>query len=118
MSDVLQKTVERDRDTGVGRPSRRRRKGLLWLTLGVVVVAGTGAGYWYLLRDSGADVTSEPIGPAATAQVIRETLSASESWGGTLGHGTPFAVTAGGDGTVTRVAAQARRSSRAPSCTG
>lgn len=97
-------TTDRDRDTDLGRPPSRRR-GLLWFTLGVVAVAGAaGAGYWFLVRDSAAEATNEPTGPVATSEVTRETIAATESVSGTLGHGSPFTVTASGDGTMTGVA--------------
>lgn len=98
-------TIEQGHDTDLQPSTRVRREGLLWLTAGVVVVAGAGAGYWFI-PDPGAEVTRETTGPAATDEVTRETLSATESWGGTLGHGSPFAVTANGDGVITRVAKQ------------
>jgi peptidoglycan hydrolase-like protein with peptidoglycan-binding domain len=88
----------------VGQPSRRRRTGLLWLTVGVVAAAAAGAGYWFVNRDVATGTTSVSSSPAATAEVTRQTLSATESWDGTLGHGEPFTVTTVGQGTITRVA--------------
>lgn len=101
--DVMVAPAEQDRDV---EPPPRRRRGLLWLTLGVVVVGGAGAGYWFLARDSGSVVTTETSGPVATAQVTRETISDTETWNGTLGHGSPFTVAASGEGKITWLADQ------------
>lgn len=98
-------TIDQDIDTELEQP-RRRRRGLLWLTLGAVVLAGAGSSYWFLLRDPGAEPSSEPTGPVATTEVTRAAISDTENWGGSLGHGSPFVVTTAGQGTVTRVAAQ------------
>lgn len=67
---------------------------------------GAAAAYWTLARDASAEKTGGPTGPVATAEVVRATLTATESWGGMLGHGSPFTVKAKGDGTVTGVAEQ------------
>lgn len=99
-------TIVTERDAEVEAPGRGRRSRLLWLALGAVVLAGAGSGYWFLSRDVGGEVKGESAGPVATAEVSRETISATESWGGTLGHGSPFTVTASGAGTVTRIADQ------------
>lgn len=92
-------------DTDLDPPRSVSRRGLLWLALGAVAVTGTGGGYWYLIsRDTGAAPNGDPVGPAATAEVTRETLTATETWSGKLGHGTPFTVTAKVEGTVTWLA--------------
>jgi hypothetical protein len=96
-------TMERDLDSDAEQPHRRRHP-LIWLTLGVAVLAGAGAGYWFLVRDSATEATSETTGPPATAEITRDTISATETWGGTLGHGSPFTVVTNGEGTITRLA--------------
>ncbi|TDC46150.1 efflux RND transporter periplasmic adaptor subunit [Jiangella ureilytica] len=106
-----------DIDAELDRP-RRARTRLLWLTLGVVGVAGAGGAAWYLTQEDAGEPASEAAAPVATATVARETIAAAETWSGTLGHGDALTVTAGqntgtagqgadpaGQGTVTRVAA-------------
>ncbi|TDE00572.1 peptidoglycan-binding protein [Jiangella asiatica] len=86
-------------------PARPRRRGL-WLTLGAVVLAGAGAGTWYWQHGLSESASPTVSGPVATAEVTRGTISATETWAGTLGHGSPFTVSATGTGTITRIAAQ------------
>jgi peptidoglycan hydrolase-like protein with peptidoglycan-binding domain len=99
-----------DANRDVGWPTRRRRgPRLAGLTLTVLVLAaaGTGTGYWLRgqWQDASAEQSDAPAGPAATAEVTRETISATESFGGTLGHGAAHTVAAQGQGTVTGLAA-------------
>lgn len=96
-------TTTLEDDLEVDRP-RRTRTRLLWLTLGVVGVAGAGGAYWYTTQDDAGGPATDSAGPVATAQVVRETIAAAETWSGTLGHGDALTVPAG-QGTVTRVAA-------------
>ncbi|WP_051426194.1 peptidoglycan-binding protein [Jiangella gansuensis] len=93
-----------DLDAELERPSRRRSR-LLWLTLGLVAAAGAGGAVWYLTQEDGDDTTDGTAAPAATAQVTRGTIAATETWAGTLGHGDAHTVSSGA-GTLTRVAAQ------------
>lgn len=99
-----------DADTDADEPERPGRHSwrprLLWSTLGVAVVAGAGIGYWVVTRGDGADAASEPSGPAATAEVTRETISATETFGGTLGHGGQYTVMTSGQGTITGLVEQ------------
>ena len=74
---------------------RRRRRGHLWLGLGVVVAAAS-AGTWLWLTNASTEPAPAAAGPVATAEVTRGTLTATETWDGTLGHGSPFTVTAQG----------------------
>ncbi|MEO3750680.1 peptidoglycan-binding domain-containing protein [Streptomyces sp. B6B3] len=91
-----------DHEPEGGRRGRRRaRRGGLALGLLVLVAAGTGTGYWLTGQDATADETEEAAGPAATAEVTRQTLAATESFGGTLGHGEPHTVSTAGQGTIT-----------------
>ncbi|SDT43570.1 peptidoglycan-binding protein [Jiangella sp. DSM 45060] len=92
-----------DLDAELDRPRRGRAK-LVWLTLGVVAAAGAGGAYWYLPRDDGGEAVDAATGPAATAEVVRDTIAATETWSGTLGHGDALGVPAA-QGTLTRVAA-------------
>ena len=85
---------------------RRRRRRLAWLALGVVLVAAAGAGAWVWTSNPTRAPAPADSGPVATAVVERGTISATEIWDGTLGHGTPFTVIAGGEGTITRLAEQ------------
>ncbi|MDT0308447.1 peptidoglycan-binding protein [Streptomyces sp. DSM 44917] len=91
-----------------GEPTDRRRgrSRPVALALGVLVLAvGAGAGYRLAGQDPGAGRADDPAGPAATAEVTRETISATESFGGTLGHGEKHTVAALGQGTITGLAA-------------
>jgi peptidoglycan hydrolase-like protein with peptidoglycan-binding domain len=112
VTDSEAEPVEADADGSgadepeVSEPRRRRwRRSRVWLGLaGAVVVAAGGVVLWTANRSTG----DAPNGtrPAATAIIERGTISATESWEGTLERGTPFTVRSGGQGTVTRLAAQ------------
>jgi peptidoglycan hydrolase-like protein with peptidoglycan-binding domain len=87
------------------QPGSRRRQ-VTWLALAAVVVAaGAGAGVWLWVGEASTEVPAAP-GPVATAVVELGTLSATESWDGTLDHGAPFTVASGGEGVITRLAGQ------------
>lgn len=83
-----------------------RRRGLVWLALGVAVIAAAGVGAWVWVNDTSTEGAPGTAGPVATAVVERGTISATETWDGTLDHGTPFTVTSGGEGTITRLVGQ------------
>jgi peptidoglycan hydrolase-like protein with peptidoglycan-binding domain len=85
---------------------RRRRRGLVWLTLAAVLVAAAGFGTWRWTSDASTETSRDATGPVATATVERGTLSATDTWEGTLDHGAPFTVKASGNGTLTRLVAQ------------
>jgi peptidoglycan hydrolase-like protein with peptidoglycan-binding domain len=72
---------------------RRRRHGLVWLALGGAVAAAVGVGASLWLRKASTE-PAPAAGPVATAEVTRATLTATEEWDGTLGHGSPFTVIA------------------------
>jgi peptidoglycan hydrolase-like protein with peptidoglycan-binding domain len=72
---------------------RPRRRLLAWLTLGVVLAVGAGIGAW-LWASGSTESSRAETGPVATAEVTRTTLTATETWEGTLGHGSPFTVAA------------------------
>jgi peptidoglycan hydrolase-like protein with peptidoglycan-binding domain len=102
----------------------RRRRGLIWLVPGGAVVAAAGVGAWLWVTNASTDPAPAAAGPVATAEVTRATLTATETWDGTLGHGSPFtvAVQAGGSpsesessspsSTVTRLLDQGARVER------
>ncbi|TDD63870.1 efflux RND transporter periplasmic adaptor subunit [Jiangella aurantiaca] len=92
-----------DLDAELDRP-RRSRTRLLWLTLGVMGVAGAGGAYWYVTQDDSGEPADAATGPAATAEVVRDAIAATETWSGTLGHGDALGIPAA-QGTLTRVAA-------------
>jgi peptidoglycan hydrolase-like protein with peptidoglycan-binding domain len=78
--------------------SRRR----VWLAgAGVLVVLGAAVGVWGSARSE--DPAPAATGVVATARVERGTLSATETWDGTIEYGTPFTVNSGAAGTVTRL---------------
>jgi peptidoglycan hydrolase-like protein with peptidoglycan-binding domain len=83
--------VEREPDE-----PRRRRSGLVWLALGGAVVAGAGA--WLWVSSASTEPAPAASGPVATAEVTRGTLTATETWDGTLGRGSPFTVALQGMG--------------------
>ncbi|MPZ73669.1 MAG: HlyD family efflux transporter periplasmic adaptor subunit [Nitriliruptorales bacterium] len=102
--NVIAAPTERDYDSDLDAPRRGRLRGVVWLTLGTVIAVGSVAWSWFLVRDSEGQPAGEPTGPVATAEVARATLTATESWGGRLGHGSPFRVQAKGEGTITGLA--------------
>ena len=77
---------------------RRRRRGLVWLALGLVLAAAVGIGTRLWTGGAATESSQLELGPVATAEVTRATLTATETWDGTLGHGAPFTVTAQGTG--------------------
>lgn len=85
---------------------RRRRRGLVWLALGGVLIAAAGAGVWLWASDTSTEAALAAASPAATGTVERGTISATESWDGTLDHGRPFTVVSSGEGTITRLTGQ------------
>lgn len=77
---------------------------LVWPALGAVLIA-VGAGAWWAGNGS-TEAAPAADRPVATAVVERGTISATEVWDGTLGHGNPLTVTARAEGTVTRLVGQ------------
>jgi peptidoglycan hydrolase-like protein with peptidoglycan-binding domain len=102
--DLIAAPIERDHDADLDPARDKRRTGMVWLAFGVVAALGCAAMYWWLARDPVVEPTAEPTGPVATAEVVRATLTSTEAWGGTLGHGSPFTVKAKGGGTITGLA--------------
>ncbi len=84
-------------------PGRSRRR--VWLAgASVLLVLGAAVGVW---ASTGSDDTAPAgTGVAATARVERGTLSATESWDGTIEYGAPFTVNSSAAGTVTRLLGQ------------
>lgn len=83
---------------------RRRRRRLVWAAVGAVLLAIGGA--WLWAGDGSTEATPATATPVATATVERGTISATESWGGTLEYGAPFTVTSSVEGTITRLVDQ------------
>jgi peptidoglycan hydrolase-like protein with peptidoglycan-binding domain len=87
-----------------GAPRRRRRR-LLWPALGAVVIV-VGAGAWLWASDPSTKAAPGISGPVATATVERGTISATDSWDGTLEYGAPVTVNSSARGTITRLVGQ------------
>lgn len=83
----------------------RLRRGLVWLALGAIPLAVGGAAWLWASSDSPAGTLASDA-PAATAAVERSTISATETFDGTLDHGAPFTVASGTEGTITRLIGQ------------
>ncbi|TDC51783.1 HlyD family efflux transporter periplasmic adaptor subunit [Jiangella ureilytica] len=78
----------------------------VWTSVGVVALAAAGASGWLIGRDdTGQAASPESTGPVATATVELGTLTATQTWSATLGHGEPTTVSAPAAGVLTRVAA-------------
>jgi peptidoglycan hydrolase-like protein with peptidoglycan-binding domain len=90
-------------ETEADEPRRRHRR-LVWATLAAVLVA-VGAGAW-LWSGNGSTEAGPASGPVATATVARGTISATESWDGTLEYGAPVTVKSSAGGTITRLVDQ------------
>jgi peptidoglycan hydrolase-like protein with peptidoglycan-binding domain len=99
-------------DIDAAEVGRRHRRGPALGVVGAVVLAGAGSGWWFLLRDGEAAPAAAPAGPAATAEMTRETIADTESWTGSLGHGTPTTVAAGTQGVITGLPAAGTRINR------
>jgi peptidoglycan hydrolase-like protein with peptidoglycan-binding domain len=84
---------------------RRRRRRLVWPALGAVLIAA-GAGAWLWAAKGSTDAAPTAAGPVKTATVERGTISASESWDGTLEYAAPVTVKSGAGGTITRLVDQ------------
>jgi peptidoglycan hydrolase-like protein with peptidoglycan-binding domain len=93
-----------DVEPEAGEPRRGRRR-LVWFALGVVLIAA-GAGVWLWAGNSSTEATPVTTGPVATATVERGTISATDSWEGTLEFGVPFTVNSSAEGTITRLVDQ------------
>jgi hypothetical protein len=84
-----------------------RRRRLLWLTLGAVMLAGGGgAAYLLSIQDGNGSTTEEATGPATTAEVAQETISDTRDFDGTLGYGDALTVATPGQGVITGTASQ------------
>jgi peptidoglycan hydrolase-like protein with peptidoglycan-binding domain/biotin carboxyl carrier protein len=83
----------------------RRRRWLVWAALGIVVIA-VGAGAWLWAGNSSTEAAPAGTGPVKTATVKRGTISATESWDGTLEYALPITVKSSAGGTITRLVDQ------------
>jgi peptidoglycan hydrolase-like protein with peptidoglycan-binding domain len=99
----LTETVAEPDEPEPREPGRRR---LAWLGVGVAILAAAGVGVWLWVANRSTEAVPATAGLEATATIERGTISATESWDGTLGRGTPFTVKTSAQGTVTRLAAQ------------
>jgi peptidoglycan hydrolase-like protein with peptidoglycan-binding domain len=86
--------------------SGRRHKRVVGLGLGGAVLAAAGAGVGLWAANTSSEDTTAASGAEATATVEVGTISATESWDGTLERGRPFTVKSSAKGTITRIAAQ------------
>jgi peptidoglycan hydrolase-like protein with peptidoglycan-binding domain len=101
-------TAVEERVTGAepqaGEPGRRRRR-LVLSALGATLIAA-GAGAWLWAGNPSGEATPAGAGPVKTATVERGTISATESWDGTLEYGAPVTVKSSAEGTITRLVDQ------------
>jgi peptidoglycan hydrolase-like protein with peptidoglycan-binding domain len=91
----------------VDEPSARRRRPVWLAGAGALLVLAAALGMWASTRSD--DTAAARPGVAAAARVERGTLSATESWDGTLEYGTPVTVSSSAAGTVTRLRGQGAR---------
>jgi peptidoglycan hydrolase-like protein with peptidoglycan-binding domain len=94
--------------TGAELPAdepRRRRGRLVWAALATVLIA-VGAGAWLWTGNPSTEAAPADAGPVATATVERGTISATQTWEGTLEYGLPVTVKSSADGTITRLVDQ------------
>jgi peptidoglycan hydrolase-like protein with peptidoglycan-binding domain len=84
---------------------RHLRRRLVWPALGAVLIAA-GAGAWLWAGNASTEAAPAAAGPGATATVGRGTISATDSWDGTLEYGAPVTVKSSAGGTITRLVGQ------------
>jgi hypothetical protein len=84
---------------------RRRRRGLFWAALAAVLIAA-GTGAWLWANNPSSEAGPPAASPVATATVERGTISATDSWEGTLEYGAPVTVKSSAEGTITRLVDQ------------
>jgi peptidoglycan hydrolase-like protein with peptidoglycan-binding domain len=90
---------------------RRGRRRLVWPALGAVLVAA-GAGAWLWAGNPSTEAAPATARPVATANVERGTVSATDSWDGTLEYGAPVTVKSSAGGTITRLVDQGAKVER------
>jgi multidrug efflux pump subunit AcrA (membrane-fusion protein) len=87
----------------VSRPPRTKH--LAWLAVAVVVVGLAAVGYRAASSDGvAAPAAAETTPGRSTVEVVRETISDTRSFAGTLGHGAPTPVRSAAGGVVTALA--------------
>jgi peptidoglycan hydrolase-like protein with peptidoglycan-binding domain len=86
------------------QPELRRPRGrrLAVAALAAVVIAGA-AGFWLWASSRSGEARPAAAGPIKTATIERGTISATQSWDGTLGYGAPVTVKSSAAGTITRL---------------
>jgi multidrug efflux pump subunit AcrA (membrane-fusion protein) len=101
-------TAVEERATGAepqADEARHRRRWLVLPALGAALIA-VGAGAWLWAGNPSGEGASAVAGPVRTATVARGTISATESWDGTLEYGAPVTVKSSAAGTITRLVDQ------------
>jgi peptidoglycan hydrolase-like protein with peptidoglycan-binding domain len=98
LSRIAASESQPDQPSSSGLTRGRRHRLVVRLALGVGLVGAAGIGTWLWTRNASTDPPPAETGPVATAEVTRGTLTATETWDGTLGYGSPFTVTAQGSG--------------------
>ena len=83
----------------------RRRRRLVWLALGAILLA-VGGSAWLWASNESTEAAPATATPVATAVVGRGTISATESFDGTLEYGAPYTVTGSAEGIITRLVDQ------------
>jgi peptidoglycan hydrolase-like protein with peptidoglycan-binding domain len=84
---------------------RDRRLRLVWPALGAVLIA-VGAGAWLWASNPSSEGAPAAAGPVKTATVERGTISATDSWEGTLEYEAPVTIKSSAGGTITRLVGQ------------
>lgn len=94
-------TTEQRRPSDSRRPGASRRWPR-WLAVAAVAAAAGSSVYWFAVREPAASSSPSAEAPTDTAEVSIGSLAATETWDGTLGHGSPTTISAQVQGTVTR----------------
>jgi peptidoglycan hydrolase-like protein with peptidoglycan-binding domain len=89
-------------ESDAGEPRRGRRR-LVWPALGAVLMVAAGAGIWAWAINRSTASSPDATRPVATATVELGTISATESWDGTLDHGAAVTINSSAGGTITRL---------------
>lgn len=85
-------------------PQSRSRTRFWLLGVGLAAVLVAGSGYLLVSQHGTAEATDDSHAELPTATVVRETISDSRSFSGTLGHGAALTVATAGNGVITGLA--------------